>query len=169
MKFKEFGRADTFSGKLLKEELLIIQDNKCLICKKEFSSSFNTHTDHNHFTNDIRGILCNKCNLLLGTCNDDINILKNAIKYIEDNPLKHILDDLEKKINLLKEQKEKELNNNHSLRFKKYWSENRKKEQSERLTEWWKNNSNRDKQTNGMKHSAKGRKKIKTLADNQNK
>lgn len=39
--------------------------------------------DHNHTTREIRGLLCNDCNLILGYAKDSIEILENAIKYIE--------------------------------------------------------------------------------------
>lgn len=40
-------------------------------------------TDHCHKTGIIRGILHNKCNILLGHANEDIRILKCAIAYLE--------------------------------------------------------------------------------------
>ena len=41
------------------------------------------HTDHNHFTGKIRGILCRKCNLALGHVNDSTDLLRGLIEYIE--------------------------------------------------------------------------------------
>ena len=38
--------------------------------------------DHNHVTGEIRGLLCNACNKGIGFLNDDIRLLKNAIKYL---------------------------------------------------------------------------------------
>jgi len=39
--------------------------------------------DHNHETDKVRGLLCNHCNLVLGQAKEDVEVLKNAIKYIE--------------------------------------------------------------------------------------
>lgn len=61
------------------------QDNKCAICGKEFSEEDYGVVDHNHATKKVRGILCLKCNSLLGFANDDIIILENAIKYLQKN------------------------------------------------------------------------------------
>jgi hypothetical protein len=66
-------------------DMLKKQKNKCLICHNEFKPMKNTHVDHNHTTGKVRGLLCTKCNSALGYFNDDINILKEAIKYLKDN------------------------------------------------------------------------------------
>ena len=58
------------------------QNNKCAICGQEFSDSNKAFVDHCHKTNRIRGLLCTKCNSLLGMANDNIEILQNAIKYL---------------------------------------------------------------------------------------
>lgn len=43
--------------------MLLSQDGKCLICKKEKNKLC---VDHNHDTGKIRGLLCVKCNSNLG-------------------------------------------------------------------------------------------------------
>lgn len=40
--------------------------------------------DHDHKTGKVRGLLCDPCNRALGGVRDDIKILKNLIKYLED-------------------------------------------------------------------------------------
>jgi hypothetical protein len=42
------------------------------------------HTDHDHLTGKIRGILCRTCNLALGQVNDSTAVLKGLIEYIEN-------------------------------------------------------------------------------------
>lgn len=71
--------------------LLKQQYYNCAICKKH-SSNFkrNLGIDHNHKTGEIRGLLCNNCNRLLGNAKDSAKILKNAIEYI--NKGKEILN-----------------------------------------------------------------------------
>jgi hypothetical protein len=39
--------------------------------------------DHCHTTGAIRGLLCHNCNRALGLLKDDINVIKNAINYLE--------------------------------------------------------------------------------------
>lgn len=56
------------------------QDNKCIICEKEDK----LFVDHNHDTGKVRGLLCHFCNAGLGCFRDNINNLKQAIKYIEE-------------------------------------------------------------------------------------
>jgi hypothetical protein len=41
--------------------------------------------DHNHETGKFRGILCLKCNSLLGMAGDSARVLAKAIGYLEKN------------------------------------------------------------------------------------
>lgn len=63
-------------------KMLYNQNNQCAICHNEFKLNKKTFIDHNHTTGKVRGLLCPKCNILLGNCNDDIEILKSAITYL---------------------------------------------------------------------------------------
>lgn len=67
--------------------MLLAQDYKCKICSVHFDTvgSMNTHIDHCHKTGKVRGILCNRCNIALGYLHDDVEVLKAAIKYLEEN------------------------------------------------------------------------------------
>lgn len=38
--------------------------------------------DHCHRSNEVRGVLCERCNQALGLFKDDIDTLENAIKYL---------------------------------------------------------------------------------------
>lgn len=68
------------------EELLKKQDNACGVCRrpaKEFKS--NLAVDHDHWTGEIRGILCNYCNRrVVGRYRKDFNaaLLKAAYEYL---------------------------------------------------------------------------------------
>ena len=43
--------------------------------------------DHDHSTQEVRGLICNSCNLGLGKFKDNIQSLKNAIAYLNNEPL----------------------------------------------------------------------------------
>ena len=65
-------------------KLLVEQNNCCAICgieatemKRELS------VDHNHETNKIRGLLCDRCNIGLGNFRDSTTLLSVAIEYLE--------------------------------------------------------------------------------------
>ena len=64
-------------------ELLALQNSCCDICKQPCSTGKRLAVDHCHTTNKVRGLLCSRCNQALGVLKDDINILKEAIKYLE--------------------------------------------------------------------------------------
>lgn len=56
------------------------QEGRCAICQKE-TEDFNI--DHNHTTGKARGLLCRFCNLGIGNLRDDINLVRNAVLYLE--------------------------------------------------------------------------------------
>jgi hypothetical protein len=65
------------------------QEGCCAICGKpqsEFKSSL--AVDHNHKTGAIRGLLCWRCNFVLGDALDDIEILASAIKYLQADKMR---------------------------------------------------------------------------------
>lgn len=63
-----------------RKEILQKQEGKCAICKDDLSEE---HVDHDHKTNKIRGILCRKCNVLIGMAKEDVEILKSAAIYLQ--------------------------------------------------------------------------------------
>ena len=64
-------------NKILKQ-----QRGVCAICKNG-NGKKNLFVDHYHKTGKIRGLLCHHCNSSLGFFDEDINIIKNVIKYLE--------------------------------------------------------------------------------------
>ena len=66
------------------EALLIQQDFKCAGCQKhesEFKRAL--HVDHCHQTGKIRGLLCHRCNVAIGALDDNPELLKSMIRYLE--------------------------------------------------------------------------------------
>lgn len=79
------GITSTFrKSPILWRQLFDKQEGCCAICEKHQANLKQTmNVDHNHKTDRIRGLLCHNCNLLLGFAEENIKILKNAIKYLE--------------------------------------------------------------------------------------
>jgi RNA polymerase-binding transcription factor DksA len=72
--------------------LLEKQNGVCKICGIPISiqsstgkGSGNLKLDHNHETGKVRGILCNNCNIGLGSFNDSVRKLESAILYLKEN------------------------------------------------------------------------------------
>lgn len=40
--------------------------------------------DHHHDTGRVRGVLCNDCNVALGLLREDVERMKNLIRYTEE-------------------------------------------------------------------------------------
>ena len=58
------------------------QNYRCAICKTDAPTGSGWHTDHNHSTGAVRGILCNDCNLGIGRLKDDPDLCEEASKYL---------------------------------------------------------------------------------------
>lgn len=69
------------------DNMLILQDGKCKICGNSESKGKNKLLciDHCHETGKVRGLLCHSCNTGIGNLRDNIDNLKNAIKYLEES------------------------------------------------------------------------------------
>ena len=65
------------------------QGDVCKICKSpetrksRYGGICRLHVDHEHTTGKVRGLLCHACNSGLGHFREDIDLLWNAIEYIE--------------------------------------------------------------------------------------
>lgn len=62
-------------------ELKISQNLKCKICKY----IYDLVVDHDHLTGKARALLCHKCNTMLGLADDNPEILRQAIEYLEEH------------------------------------------------------------------------------------
>lgn len=61
------------------EGLVVLQRGLCLVCHEKHKLV----VDHDHETDEVRGLLCSNCNLLLGHARDSIPTLLSAIKYLQ--------------------------------------------------------------------------------------
>ncbi len=67
------------------DRLFLAQNGLCAICGNPETTKAGTvrlAVDHNHETNEIRGLLCNRCNWLLGLVKDSPQLLAQAITYL---------------------------------------------------------------------------------------
>jgi hypothetical protein len=71
-----------------KATMLALQGGCCAICKTTESSGLGWATDHDHFQEVVtgqiivRGILCVRCNVMLGHAQDNEATLLSAIDYL---------------------------------------------------------------------------------------
>lgn len=66
-------------------EMLVAQGHCCAICScgSWESRDGRLHVDHDHQTGEVRGLLCYKCNVGLGSFQDDPAGLRAAADYLE--------------------------------------------------------------------------------------
>lgn len=60
------------------------QGNKCKICQKAFTSDCKSNVDHCHTSGKVRGLLCWKCNVGLGSFKDNPLVLIKAAEYLKE-------------------------------------------------------------------------------------
>ena len=65
------------------DAMLDRQGGVCAICKKKPDAGKALFVDHCHVTGMVRGLLCGKCNSVLAFGNDDPDILRAAIAYLQ--------------------------------------------------------------------------------------
>lgn len=64
-------------------KILESQDYKCAICGKQLNElKRGLYIDHDHKIGKIRGLLCYRCNFILGHAEDKIEILQCSIRYL---------------------------------------------------------------------------------------
>lgn len=68
-------------------DLLTIQGGRCPICGTDTPGGKNGtwHVDHCHTSGKIRGILCARCNLMLGHARDNPEVLTAAAAYLRNS------------------------------------------------------------------------------------
>ena len=57
---------------------LVQQENCCAMCRIEFTQT--PHTDHNHTTDKVRGLLCKSCNMKVGIYEKDREKIEDYLK-----------------------------------------------------------------------------------------
>lgn len=66
------------------QELRDLCEDRCWICgQPESVPGRSLSVDHDHRTNQVRGLLCTRCNMVIGRMNDDPATLRAAADYIE--------------------------------------------------------------------------------------
>jgi Recombination endonuclease VII len=68
------------------DALLASQGSACAICStKEPGGNGGTfHVDHCHSGGNVRGLLCQRCNMALGLFKDDTAAIAKAVEYLND-------------------------------------------------------------------------------------
>ena len=70
------------------ERMIQERNNKCDICGSECNKTTSSGkklepcVDHNHKTNELRGLLCTRCNQTLGKVEDNTELLSKMIDYL---------------------------------------------------------------------------------------
>lgn len=69
------------------DSMLARQDGSCAICKStepRMKNAGRLYVDHCHETGEVRGLLCFRCNTMLGNAGDSPEVLRLAAEYLEN-------------------------------------------------------------------------------------
>jgi len=69
------------------DQLYVAHDGRCAICRQIETRIKNSRVkwiavDHDHKTNEVRGLLCHQCNVGIGSFKDDVELLEAAVRYL---------------------------------------------------------------------------------------
>jgi hypothetical protein len=67
-------------------EQMAAQKNSCATCKRPFDwedKQTKPHIDHCHASGKVRGLLCNRCNSILGLVSDSTERLASLMEYLK--------------------------------------------------------------------------------------
>ncbi len=64
------------------KQMYLDQNGCCVLCRDSVPYD-KIHTDHDHATGKVRGLLCCRCNMGLGFWKDSVESLYQAIAYLE--------------------------------------------------------------------------------------
>lgn len=78
-KWKKYGLSPVDYQHRLEEQMGV-----CKICKNACDCKASLSIDHDHKTGRVRGLLCFRCNVALGSFRDSVEVLKSAISYLEE-------------------------------------------------------------------------------------
>ena len=60
------------------------QAGACAICKLPPPEGKSLCVDHHHITGRVRGLLCVRCNAVLGMARENVEVLSAAVRYLEE-------------------------------------------------------------------------------------
>lgn len=80
------------------------QNGGCAICSEK-DEKLSLHVDHDHETNEVRGLLCKRCNSGIGLFRERLDLIKKAVEYLENHNKAMDLREIEAQLKLLKELK----------------------------------------------------------------
>lgn len=64
-------------------QMFVDQNGLCAICNEQETNGKKLAVDHDHKTEEIRGLLCGKCNMGIGLLRDSEELLLKAMGYLK--------------------------------------------------------------------------------------
>lgn len=74
------------------ETLYRAQGGVCFLCRRATGATRRLSVDHDHRTEEVRGLLCRICNDILGHARDDWAYFARAARYLTNPPAREVLN-----------------------------------------------------------------------------
>lgn len=73
------------------DQIYEAQGGRCAICQRATGARKRLPVDHDHADGEVRGLLCTRCNDMLGHLRDDREAFVRAAEYLERPPARVVL------------------------------------------------------------------------------
>lgn len=67
------------------QQMLNAQNRSCAVCGSTNGPGRRLCVDHDHVTGEVRGLLCDRCNKILGLAHDERLVLLSLATYLNRN------------------------------------------------------------------------------------
>ncbi|MFT2016328.1 endonuclease VII domain-containing protein [Streptomyces sp. 796.1] len=74
------------------ERLYTLQGGVCFICQRATGKTRRLSVDHDHRSDEVRGLLCRPCNSMLGHGRDDYRFFMRAVTYLVAPPARALTE-----------------------------------------------------------------------------
>jgi hypothetical protein len=75
------------------ERMLRAQENRCYICKFEFNQWLRHEIDHDHYTGEVRKILCQSCNQRVSSVERGCKPSRHIARRFDRRPYQRYLEE----------------------------------------------------------------------------
>ena len=77
---------ETYHNGITKDNFIKLKEKQfglCAICYEKLPDDRKIRVDHDHYTGEVRGLLCSRCNLAVAIFENNKDLIGNVVDYLE--------------------------------------------------------------------------------------